>query len=94
MGSGQKSHFDPWVPYVRWVLPLNPSRMWTECHVCKQKFSAWHIGVYEIFCGIRETTIFFNGMCVNHSRVRMGSGAKKSFRSVGPICQVGAGVKS
>jgi hypothetical protein len=43
--------------------------MWTEWHVCKQKFSAWHIGVYKIFCGIRETTIFFNGMCVNHSVV-------------------------
>jgi hypothetical protein len=35
--------------------------------VCKQKLSAWHTGAYETFCGMDVTTIFFNGMWVNHS---------------------------
>jgi hypothetical protein len=35
--------------------------------VCKQKLSAWHTGAYKTFCGMYVTTIFFNGMCVNHS---------------------------
>jgi hypothetical protein len=35
--------------------------------VGKQKLSTWHTGVYETFHDMYVTTVFFNGMQVNHS---------------------------
>jgi hypothetical protein len=68
MTRGEKSNFHQWVPYVRLVQLLNPNRIHPKWHVRKQKFSAWHTCAYGTFCGMSITTIFFNGMCVNHSK--------------------------
>jgi hypothetical protein len=46
---------------------LNYNRTSTEWNVRKQNLSTWHTCAYETFYSMYVTTIFFNGMCVNHS---------------------------